>query len=105
MKKYEKNILIVSLISLVLTIILGCVTGLVAVGSAVKLLKNEGVKDIKSFVEYGQQKIDEISDGGKIVVDEKGEEKVIIDFSEGIHVNTGDTDVRIDKTGIHVTEE
>lgn len=102
MKKFEKNILFVSIISLVLAMIFSTVTLFVGAANAIKVLKDDGVKTVFDLMEYGTKKLDNITETGKIVVDDNGEDKVLVDFNNGIHVNTGKETVDIDKTGIHV---
>ncbi|MCQ2529395.1 MAG: hypothetical protein MJ108_09830 [Saccharofermentans sp.] len=102
MKKFEKNILFVSIISLVLAMIFSTITLFVGATNAIKVLKDDGVKTVFDLMEYTTKKLDDVTERGKIVVNDNGEEKVLIDFKDGIHVNTGKETVDIDKTGIHV---
>lgn len=103
MNKFEKGILITSLISLALTVIFGSITIIVGLNSAVKFLANDGVKSITELMEYGTKKLDEFTGDGNIVIN-KGDDdnQVTIDFNDGIHVQTGHETVNIDRTGIHV---
>ena len=104
MKGFEKNILIVSIISLGLAMIFGFVTVVVGTTSAIKILASEGVETVTDLMEYTTHKVDDVTEKGKIIVNDGGEERVLVDFNEGIHVNTGSETVNIDSTGIHVDD-
>lgn len=106
MKKFEKNIIVVSLISLGVAVMFNIITSIVAVNSTIKFLKVEGVNTVFDLMEYGTKRLDELTESGKIVVnDDDDHDHVIVDFSEGIHVETDNETVIIDRNGINVTEK